>query len=107
MDTIGTSVFRGLIGGRVLIGWREAHNAHILQKLRARGGLWGINTPEDFASALRNGYTIPAGESAHLLQRLSPRARPHPRHAGLGAGNVDVEAEESKESMNNGRIGKQ
>ena len=78
MEAIETFEFRGLIGGRALfsittnefmhalrdIGWREAHNAHILQKLRERGRLWGINTPEDFARALRNGYTILAHEGA-------------------------------------------
>ncbi len=65
--------FTGLIGNRLLTeittnefmnalaksGWGEAVNAHILQRLRQRGHLWGILTPNDFARALRNGRTVP------------------------------------------------
>jgi hypothetical protein len=36
-------------------GWGEARNAHILMRLRERGHLWGIRTPNDFARALLYG----------------------------------------------------
>jgi hypothetical protein len=70
--------FVGLIGNRLLTeittnefmnalaknGWGEAHNAHILMRLRERGPLWRIWTPNDFARALRDGMTIPDREGA-------------------------------------------
>lgn len=78
MQEIENVEFGGLIGNRSLhaittsefvnalskCGWREAHNGHILQKLRKRGLVWRINTLNDFARALRNGYTIPARDGA-------------------------------------------
>ena len=70
--------FRGLIGNRPLRaitmnefinalaqnGWREAHNAHIYQRLVERGPQWGINTANDFARALRGGVTQAADGGA-------------------------------------------
>jgi hypothetical protein len=50
------------------IGWREAHNAHIFKRLCERGPGLGINTPNDFARALRNGHTLPTKGGA--LQRV-------------------------------------
>lgn len=107
METIETFEFRGLIAGRALlsittsefmnalrdIGWREAHNAHILQRLRERGRLWGINTPDDFARALRHGYTIAVREGAQarvcchgscwVIFRGAERTLITIRHAGI------------------------
>ncbi len=79
---IGEIEFRGLIGNRPLNeittnefmnalkanGWGEAHNAHILMRLRERGPLWGIRTPNDFARALRDGWTAPAAGGAQLRE---------------------------------------
>ena len=45
-------------------GWREDHNAHIYQRLVQLGQEFGISTPNDFANALRDGYTQPAGGGA-------------------------------------------
>ena len=45
-------------------GWREAHNAHIYQRLRERGPFLGVFTPGDFARALRDGYSLPARDGA-------------------------------------------
>jgi hypothetical protein len=45
-------------------GWREAHNAHIYQRLLERGKEFGIHTPNDLASALRYGFTQPADDGA-------------------------------------------
>lgn len=70
--------FVGLIGNRLLTqittnefmnalarnGWGEAQNAHILMRLRERGPLWGILTPNDFARALRDGETLPGRDGA-------------------------------------------
>jgi len=70
--------FVGLIGDRPLTevttnefmnalaknGWGEALNAHILMRLRERGHLWGIQTPNDFARALRYGITMPDRDGA-------------------------------------------
>lgn len=70
--------FVGLIGNRLLtqittnefmnalgkLGWGEAPNAHILQRLRERGAAWGIRTPNDFAQALRDGRSVPADQGA-------------------------------------------
>jgi hypothetical protein len=70
--------FVGLIGNRLLTqvttnefmnalaknGWGEAQNAHILMRLRERGHLWGIRTPDDFARALRDGITVPDRDGA-------------------------------------------
>lgn len=78
MTGIDQIEFGGLIGNRMLasittnefmnalgkLGWGEATNGHILQKLRERGGRWGIRTPNDFARALRNGRTQPARDGA-------------------------------------------
>jgi hypothetical protein len=78
MPAIDQIEFVGLIGNRPLSlittnefmnaleknGWGEAHNAHILQRLRERGSRWGIITPNDFARALRDGRTMPANEGA-------------------------------------------
>ncbi len=74
--------FVGLIGNRLLTqvttnefmnalarnGWGEAHNAHILMRLRERGHWWGIGTPNDFARALRSGMTVPDPDGC--LRRL-------------------------------------
>lgn len=45
------------------IGWREAHNAHLLMRLkqRDRGAAFGLYTLNDFAAAIRSGYSIPSG----------------------------------------------
>jgi|GEM_PF-6929477 hypothetical protein len=82
MNTIPVPIdaleFRGLIGNKTWdeitgpefftalekCGWREAHNAHIFLRLCQRGPGLGILTPNDFARALRDGYTIPAGDGA-------------------------------------------
>jgi hypothetical protein len=78
MTAIDQIEFRGLIGNRLLasittnefmnalaaFGWGEAHNGHILQKLRERGSRWGIRTPNEFARALRNGRTQWADDGA-------------------------------------------
>ena len=45
-------------------GWGEAHNGHILQKLRERGARWGSHRPNDFARALRNSWTRRADNGA-------------------------------------------
>jgi hypothetical protein len=45
-------------------GWREAHNAHIYQRLLQRGPVFGLATPNDFARALRDGYSIPSRDGA-------------------------------------------
>ena len=71
--------FVGLIGNRLLTevttnefmnalaknGWGEAQNAHILMRLRERGPLWGIRTPNEFARALRYGITMPDRDRTH------------------------------------------
>ena len=76
--TIDQIEFVGLIGNRLLTqittnefmnalsknGWGEAQNAHILMRLRERGPLWGILTPNDFARALRDGTTLPDRDGA-------------------------------------------
>ena len=78
MAAIDDISFVGLIGNRQLesittnefmnalarCGWGEAHNAHILMRLRERGIRWGIFTPNDFARKLRDGYTINANDGA-------------------------------------------
>jgi hypothetical protein len=76
--TIDGIKFAGLIGNRRLhqittnefmsalakCGWREAHNAHVLMRLRERGMFWGLRTANDFARALRYGYTVSADDGA-------------------------------------------
>lgn len=61
LDQITTNEFMNALAKN---GWGEATNAHILQRLRERGSQWGILTPGDFARALRDGHSIPAGEGA-------------------------------------------
>jgi hypothetical protein len=45
------------------IGWREAHNGHLLMRLkqRDRGEAFGLYTMNDFAAAVRSGYSVPSG----------------------------------------------
>jgi hypothetical protein len=78
--TIDALVFHGGIGNRRFgnitmnefinalkaNGWREAHNAHIYQRLVERGPEFGIYTPNEFARALRNGFTQPAERGASM-----------------------------------------
>ncbi|HWD91504.1 MAG TPA: hypothetical protein VG938_04060 [Verrucomicrobiae bacterium] len=45
-------------------GWREAHNGHVYMRLIERGEQLGIFTPNDFARALRNGFTLRAKNEA-------------------------------------------
>ena len=79
-NTIDQIEFRGLLGNRPfasilmnefinalrLNGWREAHNAHIYQRLLQRGVEFGLRTPNDFARALRDGRTLPAEGGASV-----------------------------------------
>ena len=48
------------------IGWREAHNAHVLMRLKekGRGAAFGLFTLQDFARAIKGGYSIPAKNGA-------------------------------------------
>lgn len=67
--SIGNERFQGITMNRFinalkLNGWREAHNAHIFERLVERGQRFGIFTPNDFARALRTGFTQPAGNGA-------------------------------------------
>lgn len=73
MAVISAIEFVGLIGNRPILqlhgpefdnalakaGWREAHNAHILKRLKERGPGIGINTLNDFARSLRIGEDAP------------------------------------------------
>lgn len=52
-------------------GWREAHNGHILKRLRQRGPACGIKTLEDFGRALKKG-TTEEGERG-VTVRILPR----------------------------------
>ncbi len=67
---IGNMPFRAVLMNQFvnalsLNGWREAHNGHIYKRLVERGMEFGLNTPDDFARALRDGFTQPAAERAY------------------------------------------
>jgi hypothetical protein len=78
MATIGGLTFRGLIGnkkwGEILPaewaqalaqnGWREAHNGHLLLRLKQRATAFGVRTPNELARALRDGRSEPADKGA-------------------------------------------
>src|SRR5436190_17356051 len=62
----GAITMNQFINSLNLNGWREAHNAHIYQRLVERGAALGVHTPNDFARALRDGQTLPAGNGASM-----------------------------------------
>ncbi len=97
---IGNRTFREITGpefDRALakLGWRQAPagkkkdytqedsertKAHIFLRLRGegddrRGESCGLLTPNDFARALRNGTTVPAGGGARLRVCRGPNGR--------------------------------
>ncbi len=102
MAAIDDISFVGLIGNRQLesittnefmnalarCGWGEAHNAHILMRLRERGIRWGIFTPNDLrgssATAIRSmpmteprlasAVTANAGSSTGRIRAASSRS---------------------------------
>jgi len=67
----GSSTFNTVTGNQWdnalhRIGWREAHNAHLLMRLKekGRGAAFGLFTLQDFARAIKSGYSIPAQNGA-------------------------------------------
>jgi hypothetical protein len=87
MSPISTIRFVGLIGNRPIrmlhgpefnnalakVGWREAHNAHILKRLKERGPSIGILTLNDFGRMLRNGADAPnpSGGKRRMLGHIT------------------------------------
>lgn len=55
------------------IGWREAHNAHMLKRLKERGASFGVRTLNDLAQALRGGVSEDANSGA--MARISKNGR--------------------------------
>ena len=68
VGSLGSYTFRDITGGQWdnalrRIGWREAHNGHLLMRLKQqdRGQAFGLYTLDDFAAVIRAGYTAPSG----------------------------------------------